>query len=269
MRIADLIVGEGANDAQQRAVTQGVIDAIMEYFRSPGRTLGNLRPFARKDNVLKVALPCKKIPSKDPEVRRALDALVLVFTAREETEPKQKFELAGGYNPRKGEVPAWMEISSYFPRHPGEAEVTPQEWQYHVAFNGYSMLKKAHSTLFHELIHHADALRWKDPEGMHPTYTTGQGRSSDDAEAQAYFRDPAEMNAYAQESLSAVEKTLRNAKSREEAILKMGGSAAELYKKVYQHKLAQFGKQVPEDVLRRLKKRTAQLWSDTLNRFST
>lgn len=268
MKLVDLVV-EGSGDLAQRERARALFEAIRNHFLNPGRVLGNLKTFQKNGNVLRVAFPCKKISTKDDELNDMLRGLVLIFTGIEQSEAPEKFENSGGFHPPVDGVPAWIDIRGTYPLHVGDLPMTNYEWQYHIAHNGAHILRKNRDTMMHEIIHYLDSLRWKDDRGMQATYSSDDGRSSDIEQAQAYFSDPAEMNAYAQESLASVEDELKNVKTREEAISRMGGSATDLYKKVYEKKLSQFGDQVPDDVLRRLKKRVAQLWNDVLYRFST
>jgi len=152
----------------------------------------------------------------------------------------------------------------------------PIGWKKFVEKNAKSMFKRFENGFFiHEFIHYVDFLR------IHPDdiekkskafYKSKKGNKS-------YYNDPLELNAYIQQGLGRLEHHLRSLTGKHpegssgQRVEKLkvraliGKSPNEFYTKVLSVLPEGFAENLTDANKNKLKKRAAQMWTDTMKRF--
>jgi len=143
------------------------------------------------------------------------------------------------------------------------SKLTPEKWKGLVASHGEKIMDRAKELFWHEFIHYMDYNRIhpQDPKRRSQVFK----KKGDDKKS--YFNNPLELNAFIQQGLSRVENHLTSVGSRAEVMKVIGKSADEFYKTMLKLLSPGFAKNLTDQNKNKLKKRVAQMWTDTMKRF--
>lgn len=142
-------------------------------------------------------------------------------------------------------------------------KLTPEKWKGLVALHGEKIMDRAKELFWHEFIHYMDHKRIH-PEDPKKRSQVFKQKGTD---PKSYFNNPLELNAFIQQGLSRVENHLTSVGSRAEAEKIIGKSADEFYKTMLKLLSPGFAKNLNDQNKNKLKKRVAQMWTDTMKRF--
>lgn len=129
------------------------------------------------------------------------DHLFLYLTRKAPKSKKNKW--AGVFGVRPGTNDVVIKLAAL----PARKNLTGMEWE-----DIQELLKPAASTFLHEFIHFLDSKRWKKggPIGMLKSVpvTTKNAKGVNDSNRSAYYNNPVEYNAHAQQALDEIEDIL-------------------------------------------------------------
>lgn len=163
---------------------------------------------------------------------------------------------------------------SFYTYHPKFEKMNEQAWRALLPSIVSKMWNsQARSSIVHELTHHIDYHRWKDPETFAATYRRKDAEASIDAGK--YYSDPAEMNAFTQQMFDYIDRQIESSdfidSMKKFKIAFDVKNAEDLFDVILQemkNKKPLLAKHIIGDFKRRLQKRTYQYWIDLERRFS-
>lgn len=245
------IFKERGNDQVMRKRAMDVADAILVGLRTPKAS--SFEPTVGED--IGVSLDLSEF-LKD----KSLENLELMFSVGSKSNKKSsaRGERAAGfrtYSSGRRQIEIVVDI-------PPEAArlVTKTNWPAVVAKQGAKIFERSKEFFVHEFIHYLDWLR------IHPDKRRAVF-GKDKTSPEKYFNDPLETNAYLQQGLSRVDNHLKGMRNRAEAQNLIGKSPDEFYRIMLKVLNSGIGKYMNDQNKKKLKKRLASMWSDTMERF--
>jgi hypothetical protein len=246
------VFSEGAEDAKFRQRALDVQRRVLEALRDT------------KPNELDVPKPGKNIASVnvgevlgDPD----LMDLELWFVMRDSSIPASRRAIFIGSKTRdEKRIEIYVDVPPNV-----QADMTSDVWKRIISKNGVKVFERTKEYFWHEFVHYMDFKR------MSPTSRAKSfGKASKlggGANPTKYFRDPVEFNAFVQQGLSRVEDHLKDARTKADAEKLIGKSVNDFYKLMLSVLTPGFAKNLDDRFKNKLKKRVAQMWTDTMNRF--
>ena len=246
------IFREGSEDQKFRQRALDVFKRVLEDLRTL-KTTDLDTPKAGKNIVsLKVG---ETLDDAD------LDDLHIWFVMRDDSIPvNRRAMFVGSSKTDYRRIEIYVDVpSTMVPR------MTPEIWKRVIAKNGAKVFERVQEIFWHEFVHYMDFKR------MHPvSRSKAFGKTKNlkgVADPGKYFNDPIELNAFIQQGLGRVQNHLANAGSKEEVEKVIGKSPNDFYRLMLKVLSPGFAKNLTDRNKNKLKKRVAQMWTDTMKRF--
>lgn len=200
MRLRDVFLIEGLNDAKNRKTAEECAQALLDYLHTkPEPTYVG----TDDEGYVSAGYRGKKIPSDTPVVRMILDSMYVFLSAVERGNRS-----GAAYAPDTENDPAvltvYIKIKSNKP-------VTEEAWKWYCKEHAAKKIAVAFEDVVHEFIHAMDSFRIKDRGYLAQRgYDSEKLMAGDKEERKKYVNRPLEANALFQQYASSIESTLRD-----------------------------------------------------------
>jgi hypothetical protein len=189
----------------------------------------------------------------------SMDDLSIEFARRSENEKsKSDAKFVTNINKKEKKIVLFIDVPSKV------AEMSDGQWRkiLQKGDNVAKIMERTKGLFYHEFVHYMDFARAPGTKKAFANFTSR--KRSGTTSKKDYFNDPLESNAIIQQGLTQIEDYL-NKVTKNKALKIIGKSPDEFYKLVLD--LIPGHKHFNEKYKSKLKKRTASMWTDVMNRF--
>lgn len=244
---------EGADDQKFRTLATSTFKGLLKALESVKESDLKMPKAGKLVVSVSVGELLKKKQFKDLE---------LWFEAVEDVKGKAT---RGRFFMSLGGKPARIELYVSAPKNVIDV-LTPESWKQVVQKKIAQILPRMQEVFTHEFIHYLDVGRM-NPDSREKAVDKSilAAKSGEDSK---YYTDPLEYNAFVQQGLTKIQNYIGNTKNKAKVEAVIGKTPTEFYNLVLKVIPAEMKKHMNDVYKNKLKKRVAQMWTDTMGRFN-
>lgn len=244
---------EGADDQKFRTLASNTFKGLLKAF-------GSVNPSDLK--LPKAGKPVVSVNLGELLKKKQFKNLELWIMAVEDV---KGVATRGRFFMSLGGKPARIELYVSAPKNVLDV-LTPESWKQVVQKKIVQILPRMQDVFTHEFIHYLDIGRMNpDTREKAVDKSIMAAQSGEDSK---YYTDPLEYNAFLQQGLTKIQNYIGNTKSKAKVERVIGKTPTEFYNLVLKVIPPEMKKNMNDVYKNKLKKRVAQMWTDTMGRFN-